>query len=132
MDLSELSISNVQYLNLSNCFLANGDKQLEDIALGCKQLSVLILQNSSGISRGAYISSSFKDLCNLELINVAYVTEALDLLTIRSILQYNNSKVKLDIRGHRLTDEYFDTITSADSHALARIVDIEDYRHLLF
>lgn len=120
----------MQYLNFSNCFLADGDKQLEDIALGCKQLSVLILQNSSGISRGAYISSSFKDHCNLELINVAYVTEAL--LTIRSILQYNNSKVKLDIRGHHLTDENFDTITSADSHALARIVDIEDYRHLLF
>ena len=60
------------------------------------------------------------------------MTEALEVLTVRSILQYNNSKVKVDIRGHHLIDEDFDTIESADSNALAGIIDIEDYRHLLF
>ena len=132
LDLTELRISNVRYLNLSHCFLADDDKQFEEIASQCKHLSVLILQNSSGVSREAYNSSSFKDHRKLELINVAYVTEALEVLTIRSILQYNYSKVKVDIRGHHLTDEDFDTIESADSNALARIIDIEDYRHLLF
>ena len=132
LDLTELRISNIPYLNLSHCFLADSDKPFEEIASHCKHLSVLILQNSSGVSREAYNSSNFKDHCKLELINVAYVTEALEVLTILSILRYNNSKVKVAIRGHHLTDEDFDIIESADSNALARIIDIEDYGHLLF
>ena len=77
LDLTELRISNIRYLNLSHCFLAEGDKQFQEIASHCEHLSVLILQNSSGVSREAYNSSSFKNHRKLELINVAYVTEAL-------------------------------------------------------
>ena len=65
-------------------------------------------------------------------MNVAYVPEALKLSTVLHLLQYSNNTVKLDITGHKLNDEDLDTIKKIDSTALARIVEIEDYRHLLY
>ena len=65
-------------------------------------------------------------------MNVAHVHEALKLSTVLHLLQYSNNTVKLDITGHKLSDEDPDTIERIDCTALARIVEIKDYRHLLY
>ena len=48
-------------------------------------------------------------------MNVAYVPEALKLSTVLHLLQYSNNTVKLDITGHKLSDEDLDTIERIDS-----------------
>ena len=57
LDIAELRISELHYLNLSHCLLP--DKQFHEIALRCEVLSVLILQASRGISKEAFESSCF-------------------------------------------------------------------------
>lgn len=129
LDITELRISQLRYLNLSSCLLS--DKQFHEI-LKCKSLSVLILQASKGISKEAFESSCFKSHHHLRLLNVAYVPEALELSTVWHLLQHSNNTVKLDITGHKLSDEDLDTIERIDSTTFSRIVDIDDYRHLLY
>ena len=132
LDITELRTSQLQYLTLSQCLLS--DKQFHEIALKCKRLSILILHVSRGISKEAFESSCFKSHHHLRLMNVPYVPEALKLSTVSHLLQYSNNIVKLVITGHKLSDEdpVPDTIERIDSTALARIVEIEDYRHLLY
>ena len=108
------------------------DKQFHEIALKCKRLSILILQASRGISKEAFESSSFKSHQHLRLMSVAYVPEALKLSTVLHLLQYSNNTVELDITGHKLSDENLDTIQRIGGTALARIDEIEDYRHFLY
>ena len=67
--ITELKITQLRYLNLSHCTLS--DKLFNAIALKCEVLTVLILQDSKGISQKAFKTSCFKSHRYLELINVA-------------------------------------------------------------
>lgn len=128
--ITELKISQLRYLNLSHCTLS--DKLFNAIALKCEVLSVLILQDSRGISQEAFKTSCFKSHRYLELINVAYITEALAFSCVLDLLEYNNCTVQLDIRGHHLSELEIDSIERAYPTASARIVEIDDYRHMLY
>lgn len=120
----------LRYLNLSHCTLS--EKLFNAIALKCEVLSVLILQDSKGISQEAFKTSCFKSHRYLKLINVAYITEALAFSCVLDLLEYNNCTVQLDIRGHHLSELEIDAIERAYPTASVRIVEIDHYRHMLY
>lgn len=127
INIDQLNISHLQYLDLSNCTLT--DSLYELVASTCENLSVFLLQNSKGISRNTFMSQHFKQQKQLKILNIAYVPEALSLPSVLSILGYSNSMVCLDIRGNRLADDELDVILTTFPD---RIVEVEDYAHMLY
>ena len=127
LDFVKLKIGHLRYLNVSYCTLS--DRFFEDIATNCPHLSVFILLGSCGISEEAFKSSTFKSHTSLKLINVAYVTNALRLSCVLGLLEYRNNSVLLDVTGHHISDDEMNLI---DPQAFARIVEIDDYCHLLY
>jgi len=91
-----------------------------------------MIQNSRGVSQHTLNTAHFKHHSQLKIFNVAHVPEALSLECILNLLEYANSTVCIDIRGNHLTSKELDIILTIHPNGLDRIVDLEDYCHMLY
>ena len=129
-DLLQLKISDLRYLNLSHCTLT--DNLFKEIAIKCQNLSIFILLASKGVSEETFKFSSFKTHKSLKLINVGYVANAIGFSCVLNLLEYGNSKVLLDISGNQISEDELDEIERILPRSTSRIVDINDYCHMLY
>jgi len=129
---TDLNIRFLHYLDVSNCILAESLYEL--VASTCEVLNIFLLQCSTGISENTFKCSQFKQHRNIKVVDVAYIREALSFSCILEMLKYNNNTVLLDIRGHQLMDHEIEFIATASAtlNGQARIVEVEDYCHLLY
>ena len=93
---------------------------------------MFVIQNSRGISQHTFNTSHFKQHTRLKILNITHVPEALSLECVLSMLEYSKSTVCIDIHGNHLSSNELDIISTIDPNSLDRIVNLDDYCHMLY
>ena len=133
VDFTNLNVRSLTYLNISHVTI--DDCFFQTLPDYCPNLSILIMLDAKTVSHATFRSSSFKTHRNLKLLNISYSLKGPGIAnreTLCAILYYSCCHIRIDIAGIYLTDDDYEWLLDSHEDAFDRIVDLENYRHLLY